>query len=481
VVRAWVAFAGLVAIAIQQAAEALLGGDAEMLADVTEPVGRRWGLDPVTTGLAVIGLIAAIVVASVATYAVMWWRAAAFRVDADSVEMTTGILMRRRRHMRLDRLQSVDMVRTLAARLAGLAELRLTTASGGDSGFSLAYLRVSDAARVRADLLARAAAVKTGGPAPQTTPSAAALGDEAFAPLTDFGDAPARPPDGPPPVRLFAVPPARMLASLALWPMAPIAAAAVIIAIGLGLTGPRALLGVLAGGATSVWMGIVFVWKRVTSEFNFTADGASDGVVLRHGLTELVSQTVPPARVQALRLRQPFAWRGFGWWRMDVNVAGYGSDSRGRAVVVPVGPFGQAAQLLWYLAPAMVGPVLEPLWRHALTGRGQGEGFVAAPRRARWLDPLSVRRRGYAVTPHAVVIRSGAWIRQVIVVPHARTQAISVTQGPWQRALGVATVHIHSTQGPCVPLVAHLGVDEATRLMREQTRRARAPDRPTAP
>jgi putative membrane protein len=472
-----VAFAGLAAIGVQQAAEALVGGEAEMFADLANPVGRWWGLDPLASALAVIGLIALVVTASVAVYAVLWWRTAAFRVGTDSVEMTTGILMRRRRHMRLDRLQSVDIVRTLVARLTGLAELRLTTASGGEAGFSLAYVRLSEAARVRGELVARASAAKRGGPASSvavpTTHDGGHL-DEALGGLTDFGDAATSNTGGRPrSVRLFAVRPARVLGSLALWPVAPVTVVIVPFAISLGFTSPRALLAVLAGGATSVWMGMVFLWKRVSSSFNFTADAAPDGVVLRHGLTELVSQTVPPAHVQALRLRQPFVWRGFGWWRMDVNVAGYGSDSVSRAVMMPVGPFGQAAQLLWYLAPTMVGPELEPLWRHALTGRGEGEGFQTVPRRAWWLDPLSVRRRGYAVTPDALVIRSGMLVRQVIVVPHRRTQAISVAQGPWQRALGLATVRIHSTQGPCVPVVAHLDVTQAGRLVREQTSRAR--------
>jgi putative membrane protein len=138
-----------------------------------------------------------------------------------------------------------------------------------------------------------------------------------------------------------------------------------------------------------------------------------------------------------------------------------------------VGPFGEAAQVLWCLAPTLVAPDLEPMWREALRGSGPAAGFTRAPRRARWLDPLAWRRIAYAVTPDALVIRSGRIVRKVVVVPHARTQALSAVQGPWQRRWRLATVWVHSTLGPVIPLVRHLDESEAGRLVRDQTARAR--------
>jgi putative membrane protein len=92
---------------------------------------------------------------------------------------------------------------------------------------------------------------------------------------------------------------------------------------------------------------------------------------------------------------------------------------------------------------------------------------------ARLLDPLGYRRNGYAVTPLALVIRRGALRREVIVVPHERTQSVGLAQGPVQRLLGLCTVAVHSTPGPVRPTVPHLSLADAGDLVAQQSRRAR--------
>jgi putative membrane protein len=299
---------------------------------------------------------------------------------------------------------------------------------------------------------------------------------DTLAGLGEFGDA-----TGPNAtanqVPLFTLPPQRTVASvavsgstigMAVWVVAVVAGLVVA-----SLHDGRGVLAALVPAIVPLWPLLTMVGKRLTSEMNFSAVGTADGVVLRHGLTQLVSQTVPRPRVQAFRLIQPLLWRPFRWWRMDANVAGYGVEEDTKALMVPVGRFAQAAQILWYLAPQLVSPQMEDMWRAALTGSGAARGFVTAPRRARWLDPWSWRRLAYVSTPDALVIRSGFWVRTVIVVPHARTQAVSIGQGPWQRRLGLASVSVHSTIGPVVPSVRHLDLDDAVRLARDQLARAR--------
>jgi putative membrane protein len=235
----------------------------------------------------------------------------------------------------------------------------------------------------------------------------------------------------------------------------------------------RAPLAAGAAGFVALWPVVLHVAKRMGGEMNFSARGTPEGVVLRHGIAKLVSQTVPKARVQAFRLTQSPLWRSRRWWRMDANVAGYGVADETRPVILPVGPFAEAAQVLWYLAPELVSPQMEGVWATALTGSGPAPGFVVTPRRARLFDPLSWRRRAYTVTPQAVIIRSGALVRTVIVVPHERSLAVSIDQGPWGRRLGLASVRLHSTSGQVVPWVRHLAVDDAVRLVREQRARMR--------
>jgi putative membrane protein len=73
-----------------------------------------------------------------------------------------------------------------------------------------------------------------------------------------------------------------------------------------------------------------------------------------------------------------------------------------------------------------------------------------------------------------LLARSGLLNRQVVVVPHERTQSLGLVQGPLQRRLGVVTVRLHSTPGPVDPTVPHLDVAEGSRLLHEQSARARA-------
>ena len=51
-----------------------------------------------------------------------------------------------------------------------------------------------------------------------------------------------------------------------------------------------------------LFAGVTFVWSRINQGANFRAAISPDGIRLRHGLTETRAQTVPPGRVQAIRL-----------------------------------------------------------------------------------------------------------------------------------------------------------------------------------
>ena len=85
------------------------------------------------------------------------WRVTRYRLTDTELQIDSGVLQRRNRRVPLARLQSVDVVRSLAARVVGLAELRLEVAGGGDTEAPLSYLSDEDAERLRAQLLARAA------------------------------------------------------------------------------------------------------------------------------------------------------------------------------------------------------------------------------------------------------------------------------------------------------------------------------------
>ncbi len=105
-----------------------------------------------------------------------------------------------------------------------------------------------------------------------------------------------------------------------------------------------------------------------------------------------------------------------------------------------------------------------------MSGAGGEGGFTASPRRAWVVDPLQWRRRGVVATGRALFIRQGLLARELVVVPHEKTQSISITQGPLQRPLSLATIEIHSTNGSVHPVAKHLALEDAIALLDAQSR-----------
>jgi putative membrane protein len=439
-VRSWQFIAVLLVIVVQDT------GQSAVREATGTGSGRSDGIPWLGAGavaLVVGGLVIALLLA-------VSWRMTRYRVTDEALELQHGVVVRRQRRARLDRLQAVDVVQPLVARIFGLAKLKLEVAGGSDSSIELAYLTDLQARQLRNHLLAAAAGLH------YETPHA---------------------PEAP--ERLVAeVPVQRLVASLLL-DTGAISGAVLALSIiigGLIAAGPGALAALFP-----VALGVVTVlWRRFSSAFGFTIGISPDGLRLRHGLLEHRAQTVPPGRVQAVRLVQPLLWRRTDWWRVVVNVAGYagrGDDQRTENELLPVGTRAEAISLLALVVPdlgvdrgedalAVVGAGLEGDSRTA-------DGYLVAPRASRWVDPIAWRRNGVRVTHEVLLVRGGRLRRRLDVVPHARTQSVAVTQGVLQRALGVASLHVHSTPGPVDPVVPHLSAHIAAGLLQDQAARAR--------
>ncbi|WNB85301.1 PH domain-containing protein [Cellulomonas sp. ATA003] len=429
-VKGWKVVVVLVFIAAQQLSDDL--ADARDLL-----AGRGW--------LIALGVLVGVALIAFG-YAALAWRMTRYALDDDAVYLHSGVLFRQQRKARLDRLQAVDVVQPILARLMGLAELKLEVAGGPGSAVSLAFLKEDQADALRAELLARAAGLRR------------AEGEPAES-------APERP--------VLEVPASRVIGAMirsgaTVTLVGGVIAVVVIIAV----TGePGAALALLPG-----FLGVAGVyWSQFSRDFNFHAAISPDGIRLRHGLLESRSQTLPPGRVQAIGIKQGLLWRRSGWWRVEVNVAGYGGegDAGAENVLLPVGDRDEALTAVWLVLPDLGAEDPRAVLTAALEGTCDDGGFVTIPRRARWLDPWAWRRTGYRVTDRALLIRSGRLVRRLVVVPHERTQSLGVEQGPLQRRLGVASLAVHSTPGPVSPRVPHLALDVAARLLDEQTARAR--------
>ena len=105
---------------------------------------------PIVLGIAVV----------IVVLLVLSWRFTRYRVTAEALELRHGGVVRKQRQARLDRLQAVDLVQPLLARIFGLARLKLEVAGGAGSSIDLSYLADTQARQLRDHLLAAAAGLE---------------------------------------------------------------------------------------------------------------------------------------------------------------------------------------------------------------------------------------------------------------------------------------------------------------------------------
>lgn len=436
-VRGWVAVVGVMVIFGRNSFEDLLRSASS---------GGRYGPQgpPAWLIIAVVG--GAVVVFGIAFF--LSWYFTRYQVTDDHVRINSGFIFRQQRQARIDRVQAIDVVQPLLARIFGLAELKFEVADAGKSAMKLSFLKLDEAKRLRAAILARAAGVAIDPEQPMVVTEA--------------------------PEHLVLQLSAGRIAGATL--MSGISVAVLVVAALL-------LAAVLASRSWAVLVAFIpFVlaiatayWKSFTTDFNFRLALSPDGIRLHYGMLETRAQTIPPGRVQAVGIAQNPLWRIFGWYRVHVNVAGYGSDHRdhgGRTVLLPAGTLSEVMTVLGLVFPdpGVENPV--QVFTAGLQGSGDDHGFLHSPRRARLIDPLAWRRNAFRSTETALLCRHGVFFRHLQVVPHERTQSLSLFQGPLMRRLRLVDFELHSTAGPVRPVVHHLDAVVAAQLFTEQSARA---------
>ena len=331
---------------------------------------------------------------------VISWLVTRWRVEQGVLRIDSGLIRRTSQRLPLSQIQAIDTVRPGLARVFGLAELRLRMAGSSGSSGRLAYLTNGQADVLRARLLALAHGVD------QTAP--------------------------PPPERqLLIVPTGQLVASLLLSGPGLMAEAILAGVVVLAIVAPGSV-GPVVGGGTAVILGsATALWQRFNGEYHLTVAEAPDGLRLRAGLVETSAETIPRGRVQALRMTEPLIWRPFGWCRVEVDLAGKATSGRqnraarkaGRALL-PVGSHQQAAWLVDRVMPGVPQTLSHP------------------PRRARWKSPLRFRNLSWGLNETYAVTTSGRVRKATDWVALAKVQSIRRVEGPVQRRLRLASIHL---------------------------------------
>ncbi|WP_423057663.1 PH domain-containing protein [Brevibacterium linens] len=105
--------------------------------------------------LVILAVVGGIILVLLLTALFSWlaWRVMGYRVDAEAIYYRRGLLSKKLRKARLDRVQSIDLQQKLLPRLLGMAELVFDVAGGTDSNISLKYLSKKRAEELRDELL----------------------------------------------------------------------------------------------------------------------------------------------------------------------------------------------------------------------------------------------------------------------------------------------------------------------------------------
>ncbi|WP_267419483.1 MULTISPECIES: PH domain-containing protein [unclassified Curtobacterium] len=417
------------------------------------------------------------------------WRMHEFRVTGEIVEVRSGVLFRNHRKARLDRIQGINITRPLIPRLFGTAKLEIAQA-GNDANVQLAYLgaKASDDLRQRILVLASGARDE-----PEETAtgrryaSDGIVSDRVYEFLSPELDA-----DAVHATRVVKVRPGRLIASMLLSGTTVVILALVAaIIVSIAVTGEYFLLVTLFPAV--IGSGGYYV-RKFSKSLQYTIADTRDGIRIGFGLVSTTNETLPPGRIHAVSVAQPLLWRPFGWWDVRINRAtnagnGASSNQQVSSIVLPVGTAADVRQVLEIILPALVGSaVVGPeaskdrlregsaeavsVVDDSLTTTGDAGGFVHSPRRGRWLRPLSARRNGYRFVEGAVLLRLGAVWRSLVVVPLPRVQSVRVEQGPLERLLRLASVHVHTVSGPVAARVGALDARDAQLLWSGTAERA---------
>jgi len=245
-------------------------------------------------------------------------------------------------------------------------------------------------------------------------------------------------------------------------------------------SGMRGVALVALGVATLI--GILLILRllsvvlSIVKFHGFTLQRHGDDLRAEYGLLTRVSATIPRHRIQLLSVRASRMHRWFRRVSVQVETAGgggAGQEGTGGERKLWLAPILPRAEL-----PRLVGDVLEGIdiesldwqpiaaraWRRRfkpalvpvaiVTGVSTWAlGFwglaLAVPGVA--LAYLLSRRwaenTGYALTPDAIVFKSGWWGRNTSAVRLSKIQALSLTQSPFDRRHGMAGVEVDTAGG----------------------------------
>ncbi len=384
-----------------------------------------------------------------------------YRITPREIIIRSGVFRRRRRNIPLERVQNVQIERSLLPRLMGLSSVKIMTAGSGQAEGVLEYTSHQAALDIR-DVVRRLSAASQNDAA--TEPEVPAAGKLLIAMslrrvfLTGA-------------FRFSFVYIAIILSGVAyLQQLAGISQQDVVdwflsdTAEELATAASRIawLFALLAILATGIFAWVTGISVTVARYYKYELRRLGDKLVRCHGLLTLQEATIPLRRIQALVVRSNPLMRALDWFRLELQTIGYDVSKRGGRMAIPLAKLHELTEVGPNIRPfvlpdsyervspltirrtfvryaAVLGIIVVPaglfVWSWAYWG------FLALPLLG-YLAWLQYLNHGFAFSSDTLYIRRGVLQQYIWIVPSERFQAFQVSGTIFQRRLGLRTVTV---------------------------------------
>ncbi|MCX5213162.1 PH domain-containing protein [Kitasatospora sp. NBC_00240] len=421
--------------------------------------------------------VAAACFAAVTALGAIGWARTRYRVNGDTFELRTGVLIRQVRTVPLNRIRTVDLTATALHRLLRITALRAGTAASRGTGAELRLdgMGTAEAHRLRTALLVRSGARPSNEGEREGERESGAQGQDPllvrldprwvrYAPLTfwTFGG-----------VLVAAGTAYRILdaAGIEAWRLGFVQRAFTGFgASALWLTVPAALLAVLLLGSAGA------VALHAENHWRFQVERvAPGGLRVTRGLLTRRSVTVEQGRLHGVVLREPLLLRAAGGASLRAVAGGLGDrdETRRRSLLLPPAPravaLRVAADVLESCQRASVEAQLTSHPRVALRRRvSRGLLLVVLPvtvvlallgvllstvlLHCAWVFALvavpvvgllardAYRGLGHGLRGPHLLVRSGTFSRDTLTLDRTAVEAWTFTSSPFGRRAGLVTL-----------------------------------------
>lgn len=384
----------------------------------------------------------------------------------------TGVIFKKERTIPLDRIQNVEIIRNLAHRILGIADVKIDTGVAGQAEVQLSALRMEEALSLQSELLKRKVGqFELSSPVEEAKHAfwVSSTKDLVYSGLTEN--------------RAFLI----------------LASATGLFGVGMNNVLEDVVRSVFKGafrnGDGQIWpyifgfIGFLFIgWaagvaNAVIKYYGFTIVQQGDRLVRTYGLFTHFQTAIALRRVQTFTAKANWLKLFLGFWEVQAATSGSPIDmeKHGSNVLCPVVPVDDLGKFVHVVFPevyvdrlsyqrsspksvrrmffqgfwVLVGftAVFSPIiwvtmeFRNAQLGSMVGQiGIAWAVILAfqYWVAKRTYELSGYSRYLNYTVVKSGFLTRRIIIVPDGKIQSVRMHQSPFSRRMGLADVEINT-------------------------------------